>query len=161
MQRHAHFSLCRRYRYALWRSWASNLARVLFIGLNLSIGDERCDHPTLLRCLGYALSWCYGGLYIANLFAAVSTDSRGLKARVDPVGSNNDQWLQLLYDKYPRILAIWGNCGGYLDRLTQVTRMLPRLDCLGRTKSGQPLHPLYQPAELIPQSYYVIDAPVR
>ena len=67
----AELSICRCYRYSLWRLWDTSIPSVLFIGLNPSTADEHEDDPTLSKCMQYAANWGYGGVYIANLFAFV------------------------------------------------------------------------------------------
>lgn len=69
----ADFSACGTYRYALRKIWLPAAPQVLFIGLNPSTADEKSDDPTIRRCLGFARSWGYGGLIVANLFAYRTT----------------------------------------------------------------------------------------
>jgi len=64
----AEISDCQRYRYALWRRWADGPA-VLFVMLNPSTADARSDDPTIRRCIGFARSWDYAAVLVANLFA--------------------------------------------------------------------------------------------
>ena len=60
---------CGKYRYQLWRKWDPSLPVVLFIMLNPSQADASEDDPTIRRCINYAKSWGYGGIYVGNLFA--------------------------------------------------------------------------------------------
>ena len=153
IDRRAEFSACRRYRYALWRTWNAALPKVLFIALNPSVADEQRDDPTLRRCMAYGRAWGYGGVCVGNLFALVSRDPRLLSSHTDPVGAGNDDWLIKLQSDVTITLAAWGNRGFYLNRAQAVVKMLPILCCLGVTKTGQPMHPLYQSADLEPQVY--------
>ena len=91
--RHAVFSPCRTYRYALSRVWAADKPYALFIGLNPSTADETLDDPTIRRCIDFAKRWGYGGLVMANLFAYRATNPSEMKAATDPVGVANDEWL--------------------------------------------------------------------
>jgi len=153
VKRHAEFSPCRRYRYALSRTWDEALPRVLFIGLNPSIADEVRDDPTLRRCMGYASDWGYGGVCVANLFAWRATDPAALKAARDPVGPDNDAWLTRLAVDAGLVVAAWGNHGAWQGRSGQVVAMLPDPHCLQMNLSGEPAHPLYLRRSLRPLPY--------
>ena len=142
----AHLSRCRQYRFALWRTWDDSLPRVMFIGLNPSTADETVDDPTLVRCMNFARDWGYGGVCMANLFAFRATDPDQMKRAEDPVGRRNNWWLRKLAAEAGLVVAAWGNDGVYLERSTKVRRMLPQLHCLHMNRSGEPAHPLYQPA---------------
>jgi hypothetical protein len=143
-------SRCHRYRYALWRYWDRSLAPVVFICLNPSTADARRDDPTLVRCMGYARAWGYGGVVTANLFAWRATDPRELRSADDPVGPRNNHWLRRLTTGMPLVVAAWGNSGNHLDRDTYVRRKIAGLHYLRLTAKGQPAHPLYLPGSLEP-----------
>lgn len=55
MRNTAKLSKCRKYRYALWRTWHESKPYIMFVGLNPSTVDETIDDPTLTRCINYAL----------------------------------------------------------------------------------------------------------
>lgn len=61
----------------------------------------------------------------------------------DPVGPENDKFLRECADKSQLVVAAWGNIGIHLQRDRRVREILPGLQCLGKTKIGQPKHPLY------------------
>ena len=150
MLKSAEFSLCQTYRYALRRVWQPELPQVLFIGLNPSTADEQNDDNTVRRCLGYARSWGYGGLVVANLFAYCAIHPAVLCTAKHPVGPHNDQWLSELAAEASLIVAAWGNHGLFRQRWKTVAAFLDESYCLGVTKRGQPLHPLYARKSLIP-----------
>lgn len=85
---------------------------------------------------------------MANLFAFRATEPTDMKAFPDPIGGENDQWLKQLAQNAKLVVAAWGNDGAYLGRSKQVIQLLPELYCLKLNKSGEPAHPLYQPAGL-------------
>lgn len=149
----AAFSDCRRYRYALWRSWDEALPRVMFIGLNPSTADENKDDPTLRRCMGFARAWGYGSVGNGNLFAYRATDPKAMLAAPDPVGPDNDRWLRRLAEEADLVVAAWGNHGIHLGRSAAVSELLPKLHCLAVNRSGEPAHPLYQPAHRQPKPF--------
>lgn len=153
MKNTAELSKCRKYRYALWRTWDDEKAQVMFIGLNPSTADEVTDDPTLARCISFAKLWGYGGVCMANLFAFRATDPLDMKASKDPVGQENDQWLKKLSNESDLIVAAWGNDGSYKNRSQQVIELIPNLHYLKINKSGEPAHPLYLSSELKPQKF--------
>lgn len=136
-------SKCEAYRYLLLRMWDIRKPTVLFVCLNPSTADAENDDPTLRRCVGFARSWGFGQVAIANLFAYRSTDPRVLRQIDDPIGPDNDYWLQKLSEGSKIIVAAWGNRGTLLSRAEQVEQMIPNMLCLGTTTTGQPKHPLY------------------
>lgn len=121
MIKDAVISPCSKYRYALYRNWDDSLPSVMFIGLNPSTADAVDDDPTINKCIKYAQSWGYGSLVMANLFAYRSSNPNHLKTEVDPVGPDNDAWLEKLAAQTNLIIAAWGNHGNYLNR-DQVVR---------------------------------------
>lgn len=150
MEKGATLSPCRRYRYALWRIWDESKPLVMFIGLNPSTADETNDDPTLIRCMNFAKSWGYGGVYTANLFAYRATQPKDLLKRKRVVGKDNNYWLQTLSKKVHLIIAAWGNDGSYQNRSEQVKQLISPLHYLKMNKSGEPAHPLYLKADLTP-----------
>lgn len=152
MEKAAEFSDCRTYRYVLSRIWDRSERSVTFIGLNPSTADETEDDPTIRRCIGFAKAWGYGGLIMANLFAYRATFPSDMKAAPDPIGSGNDSWLRHLADN-SLVIAAWGNHGSYMNRAADVRRMLSELYCLKLNGSGEPAHPLYLKADLMPTPF--------
>ncbi|WP_218563876.1 DUF1643 domain-containing protein [Marinospirillum perlucidum] len=144
-------SPCENYRYLLWKTWDAKAPRMLFIGLNPSLALSDEGNPTMQRCLAFAKSWGYGGVYLANLFAWRSPDPRGLLAAQEPIGPDNDAWLVKLAGQTDLQLAAWGNHGAHLGRSLAVRKLLPDLHCLKINRSGEPAHPLYLRASLRPQ----------
>ena len=142
MKSAAEFSVCRRYRYALWRQWASG-PEVLFVMLNPSTADETADDPTIRRCIGLARSWGFGSLAVGNVFAYRTGSPARLKKTAQPIGAANDAWLRRLQRSASLTIAAWGNHGAYLDRSRIVRATLGAPHTLGLTVRGEPRHPLY------------------
>ena len=151
MKNTAKLSDCRKYRYALWRTWDNSKPYVMFVGLNPSTADEVSDDPTLTRCMNFAKLWGFGGVCMANLFAFRATEPSDMKLAEDPIGKENDQFLRNLAGNAGLVVAAWGNDGSFLNRSAQVKEMLPNLHCLKMNKSGEPAHPLYQKASTFPK----------
>jgi hypothetical protein len=154
IERTAVFSHCRRYRYSLWRIWSGLLSTgkgyALFVGLNPSTADETFDDPTIRRCVGFARSWGYDGLCMANLFAFRATDPAEMLSQADPVGEENDRYLVECAAGAGVVVTAWGVCGVHRGRDLEVRALLPDLHYLKLTKDGHPSHPLYLPGNLRP-----------
>ncbi|MGH2543551.1 MAG: DUF1643 domain-containing protein, partial [Ardenticatenaceae bacterium] len=150
VQRGAIFSPCRRYRYALWRVWDVARPLALFVCLNPSTADGQMDDPTVRRCVGFARTWGYGGVSVANLFAFRAIHPADLKVSPDPVGPDNDAWLTALAGRADIVVAAWGNHGTFMNRSRTVFALISNPQCLALTRQGQPAHPLYLKKTLIP-----------
>lgn len=145
MQKDASFSEDRIYRFVLTRVWGES-PHVLFVCLNPSTADESNDDATVRRCIGFAKYWGYGGMLLCNLFAFRATDPGMLHLGMDPVGRGNDLVIKAARQKVGLAVAAWGSRGArWPDRCQGVLEIIAPAHCLGFTKSGQPLHPLYQP----------------
>lgn len=146
------FSADRKYRYLLRRRWGAGPA-VGFILLNPSTADETQDDPTIRRCIGFAKNWGYGGLTLGNLFAYRATKPEDMKAQADPVGPQNDHYLETFYNEARGVVCGWGAHGSHMAR-GEAVRLLMRnrvtLMALRLNGDGQPAHPLYLPATLKP-----------
>ena len=130
--------------------WDETQPYVLFVGLNPSTADATNNDPTITRCINFAKSWGYGGMYVTNLFAYRATQPKDLKAAKNPVGKDNDSWVLKLAKDAGIIVAIWGNHGAYQSRSQEMLKILPRPHCLKVSKTGEPMHPLYLKADLKP-----------
>lgn len=139
------------YRYALTRTWRTDVPALSFVMCNPSKADAFEDDPTIRRCMGFARREGAGGLRVVNLFAYRATSPLTLRAARlvdhatnDPcIGPRNDGYLDALpHDE--RVVVAWGAFPAPV-RIAHVVRLLQprRLWCLGVTASGAPRHPLY------------------
>lgn len=143
------------YRYSLWRKWdEDNLTMLRWVLLNPSTADAEQDDPTIRRCIGYAKSWGFGGMVVLNLFALRATDPKELKRTMrDPIGPDNDKWIDDVMLKGTFAVAGWGAGGALGGRGAAMHRLYPEMRCLGLTKDGHPRHPLYLPKTLCPEPW--------
>jgi hypothetical protein len=129
------------------RTWEPEVWRLAFIMLNPSTADAEVDDPTVVRCEGFARRFGYGGITVMNLYAYRATKPGDMFRAHDPVGPENDDYLRRMLvsrmDAGVDTIAAWG-AHAKADRVADVMAMpgASRLTCLGRTKSGQPRHPL-------------------
>lgn len=153
-ERSALISDCGRYRYWLKRSWIPEPgmegSRVLFVMLNPSTADAELDDPTIRRCIGFARSLGLSELMVANLYAFRATKPSDLWNTADPVGPENDRWLENLCQEADKIVCAWG-ANAQEDRVSAFLRRMQTAEiplfCLGTTKAGAPRHPLYIKSE--------------
>ncbi len=150
----ATFSADRTYRYALTRTWDSDLPDACFLMLNPSTADHQQMDPTVRRCAGFARSWGAGGLIVLNAFALRSTDPKQLYIHPDPIGPHNDEVIRghLSSPDLSWVVAAWGHHARKIGgRHRQVAALLGgRALALRVTKDGDPGHPLYVPASAVP-----------
>jgi hypothetical protein len=158
LERDATFSPDRVYRYDLYRRirlTKASRGAVAFVLLNPSTADAKREDPTVRRCLGYAASWGYEHVRVLNIFALRSTDPDALYHCTDPIGPDNDAALtrQCALTAAERVIFAWGAHGVWRGRGDDVTRKIAIVrasaQCFefGATKDGQPMHPLYLPAD--------------
>lgn len=157
----AKLSRCGTYRYVLERTWAPLMPplTMIYLLLNPSTADAVKDDPTIRRCIRFAQREGYTGLRVLNLFALRSTNPALLLTHPDPVGPENDMYIQrFVSDKQERCIWVagWGVMGHRRtrERASAIINMLEGRDiwCLGTNTDGSPKHPLYLSGdtELIP-----------
>lgn len=140
------FDLTGTYRYSLWRAWSFDYPRVVFIMLNPSTADGMRNDPTIRRCIQFAHVWKFGSLEVVNLFAYRATSPCELLKADDPIGRENDRFLIAAMKRGSHIIVAWGTKGTLFERNREVIQLLvsdKKIFCLGMTKDGHPLHPLY------------------
>lgn len=139
------------YRYELVRRWGRGKSIVVFVMLNPSTADARRDDATIRRCIGFARDWGHDALVVVNLFAYRATDPADLAAALDPVGPENDGYIQRACRTASRIVCAWGAHPIVGVRQDAVLAMIPRhVECLGLTAAGRPRHPLYLASDTQP-----------
>ena len=154
MKKDAILSDCKKYRYWLSRTWDESKPLIGFIGLNPSTADHIDDDRTISRCINFAKSWGAGGFYMMNLFAYRATAPLNMMEAEEPIGMENNNYLQELKNKVEKVVICWGDNGRHNGRSKEVLSLLDQGDlyCITINKSGEPKHPLYikGDAQLIP-----------
>ena len=174
-EKSAKLSDCGTYRYELRRWWGTG-APVAWLMLNPSTADAKQDDPTLRRIIGFSYRWGYGGLIVVNLYpfraskpadlwhwckqlpwfggrpfcpyardAAhlngdfVEAAARAAVLRMVAFGSevlNRDHgWVENTLESFGQPSDFGGD---------------ERFHCLGKTKSGAPLHPMARGRNRVP-----------
>lgn len=149
MKGSAKLSEDRKYRYVLGRSWGDGevQASLTWVMINPSTALASKNDPTIRRCIEFTRREGYDALWVVNLFALRSSDPKELKLWDDPVGPDNDRWIEWAVRKSASVVLAWGNNGRYwTPRIREVRNLIepirPKFLCLGLTGSLHPRHPL-------------------
>jgi hypothetical protein len=149
----AGFSQDRRYRYWLSRAVPNPdtllTVPILWIMLNPSIANEEELDPTLRRCREFTRRLGGTRMLVANLFAFVSTNPRGMLDEPDPVGPRNHENLAAMIRSAAAVIVGWGaraNAAALGGELLERHETVP-FQCLGINLDGSPKHPLYLAAD--------------
>lgn len=141
------FSECGKYRYLLWRRWDITKPIMTLCLVNPSTAGKFDNDQTVSRCVNRAKRLGFGGIRIVNLFAFQSSDPEQLYSQIDPIGPENDLYIEQACRDTDLILCGWGNHGNYQNRGKDV---LERMVANGNTPmglslniDGSPTHPLY------------------
>lgn len=149
----AEFSPCLRYRYFLRRIWDDAKPLCAWVMLNPSTADAQADDPTIRKCIGFSRKWGCGGIFVANLYAWRATEPDELLTVADPVGPDNERWLQQAA-KCGMVVLGWGAHKMAARRSAAVIDFLRLCGAeplwLRATAKCQPCHPLYLPYSLTP-----------
>lgn len=127
---------------------------VAWVMLNPSTATATEDDATIRRCMNFTEREGFDRFAVVNLFAFRTPYPTVLHKARDPVGPVNDRYLRITAKNAALTVCAWGAGGGFQRRSAAVLRLLEGipLRCLGVAKNGEPLHPLYRPADslLIP-----------
>lgn len=150
MKKDAILSEDRKYRYVLSRIWDESKSMVMIIGLNPSTADETIDDPTIVRCIDFAKNWGYGGIYMLNLFAFRATLPKDMFSVENPIGDENDKFIEKYSKLSDKVICAWGNDGKYKNRSQEVLSKIKNKYYLKLNQTNEPAHPLYLRKDLIP-----------
>lgn len=136
------------YRYELTRRWNLRGPRMCFIMLNPSTADAYQDDATIRRCISFARREACGEIIVINQYAYRATDPSALLALSEDErrGAEHRTYWNRALERADIIVAAWGNwMAGKLKTNPGFGGLA--VHCLGTTKSGEPRHPLYLPAD--------------
>lgn len=137
----ADFSPCGKYRYTLWRIWDESKPKAMCIGLNPSTANAIKPDPTITNLIKMLRILGYGGFYMTNLFAWISSKPEDLLTCDDPLG-NNENILDEVEKICDDVIVCWGNFKEANERINQVLPRFPNALCFGLNQNGTPAHPL-------------------
>lgn len=137
----AEFSQCGNYRYKLWRIWDESKPLAMCIGLNPSTANADKNDQTISYLIKMLAILDYGGFYMMNLFAIISSKPEILLTHPDPIGENDFKLMEV--KSFCRdVIACWGGFKQAEERIKVVSPKFPNALCFGVTASGKPFHPL-------------------
>src|SRR6185312_7767160 len=139
----ADFSNDGSYRFRLWRIWDQNKPKVMCIGLNPSTANGEKNDATISILIRMLTTLGYGGFYMTNCFAYITSDPKLLKH--NPMSDEwNNNVLTTTAALCSEVVFAWGgfkvikNTG----RDKELIEMFPHAKCFGKSKDGSPIHPL-------------------
>lgn len=153
MKKDACISEDKLYRYMLYRIWDEKKPIISFIGLNPSTADDKIDDATIKKCINYTKNWGYGGFYMLNLFAFRTKSPYDIMESTNPIGLENDEYIEKYIKLSDKVICAWGNHGKFNNRSKEVLSGIENKYYLKINKSGEPAHPLYLKNSLIPIRY--------
>jgi hypothetical protein len=149
----ATISECGRYRYTLERSTGIAVGLSLaWLMLNPSTADHNVDDPTIRKVVQFTRRAGYAEAVVVNLFAWRETDPSILRRTIASgmpnllEGPGNLEAIKSVALRCHAVVCAWGAppwAAEQAERIVEAVRGWNKnLLCLGRTKSGAPLHPL-------------------
>ena len=155
-------SNCGKYRYRLDRevSATSSLTYAYF-GVNPSTADATNNDQTIKRLISFCALHGGGKLIVANVFAYRATNVKELSFIEDPKGPENPKFIDEIIKEADILIPCWGNRdklrAGLRPSLDEMSEFLVAsgkpIRCLGKTKAGDPAHPLMLPKDFVLQPY--------
>lgn len=139
-ERGAEFSECGKYRYKLWRIWNTGLPKAMCIGLNPSTANADSNDATINNLVNILTKLGYGGFYMMNLFAWISSNPNDLLTCEDALGKNENK-LEEVETLCDDVIICWGNFKQAENRIKEVLPRYPNAKCFGFNKNGTPFHP--------------------
>lgn len=135
------------HRYRLRRPLAEVGPTVLVVMQNPSKAGADENDPTITRVIGFGRRLGAGRLIVVNMGAGVATDPADFLKMDDPIGPMNYRILQECILGVDIAIAAWGDLSPRLRKLFRLSlgiiKEFKGMKCLGKTKSGDPRHPLY------------------
>ncbi len=150
IRRTAVFSECGLYRYLLEHDFGGTGPVVSLGMVNPSDADDEKNDPTMTKVDGFCARLGASKVKVWNPFALVSKDVRHLRTAVDPIGPENDAYIeQAIRDADIHIVA-WGPLAKlpknlrtrWRDVVSVLERAGARPMCWGTAQDRQPRHPL-------------------
>lgn len=142
---------CKKYRYKLGREVDPfKETTIAYFGVNPSTAEASIDDATVRKWRGFAERNNAKRFIVGNVFAYRATDVKELSKTLNPIGLENDKYLNYIIAEADMLIPCWGSrtklpkhlrCE--LDRVMQLLKDSGKpIFCLGTTISGDPKHPL-------------------
>lgn len=166
MKRKASISDDGKYRWMLIRRWDYNKPTLTWIMLNPSLADGEYDTPTIERVIRISKILGYGGCIVVNLYSWRSPKASELRRHsqtklIGPMGNSVLNRVGHLCRKQKHhVMVAWGSQALSSRVSFVIQKYFYDLEfmCLGKGKSGHPLHPL---AQVIPTKPEVLKREIQ
>lgn len=143
-------SPCGVYRMRLDRVLNGSGPVVAILGVNPSTADAAKNDATIRKDIGFGTRLGWRRIIKGNKFALRATDVRVLRAAADPIGPENDLYLEEIMREADMVIAAWGTLAKLprhlrsrgRDVVAIADRVGKPLHCFGTTQDGQPRHTL-------------------
>lgn len=139
----AEFSPDGKYRYKLWRIWDTAKPLAMCIGLNPSTANANRNDQTISYLMKMLTILGYGGFYMMNCWAYVSSKPE-LIERNELTDEWNNNTITVTASRCNAVIFCWGNFKIIREtgRDVELTEMFPNAKCFGHNANGTPFHPL-------------------
>lgn len=135
-------SQCRKYQYLSIFDSGTAHNPMGVVGLNPSF-IKNGKNATASILLDIAIREGFDSIAITNLYGYITPDPKQLKGLSDPVGDENNIWIENMKNACSKILCIWGN-NADKNRVQEILPLIKKKAyTIGFTKSGQPRHVLH------------------
>lgn len=135
-------SQCRKYQYLSIFDSGTAHNPMGVVGLNPSF-IKNGKNATASILLDIAIREGFDSIVITNLYGYITPDPKQLKGLSDPVGDENNIWIENMKNACSKILCIWGNSADK-NRVQEILPLIKKKAyTIGFTKSGQPRHVLH------------------
>ncbi|NTI92246.1 DUF1643 domain-containing protein [Agrobacterium rhizogenes] len=150
IRRTAIFSDCGLFRYLLEHDFGGGGPVISLTMVNPSLAGREKNDPTMAKVDGFCARLGASKVIVSNKNALISEDVRDLRKAVDPIGPENDFYIeQAIRDADIHIVA-WGPLAklpkSLRNRWRGVVEVLDRAGarpmCWGTAQDGHPRHPL-------------------
>lgn len=112
------------------------------LGLNPS-HIKNGKNSTVSILMDIALREGFDSVVITNLYGHITPNPKELKTVQDPIGPENDIWIENMKNACKKILCIWGNNAEKKRAEEILPTIKKKAYTIGLTKSGQPRHVLH------------------
>lgn len=135
------FSEDGKYRYRLLRLWDEGKPIAMCVGLNPSTANAEKDDNTIALLTKHLMALGYGSFFMLNLYGLITSKPHKLSECPDPVGPDNDQWLDQTAKAADTVIFCWGQFSQAVWRGKKLKARFPGAMCFGKNNDGSPFHP--------------------
>ena len=122
----------------------------VLIGVNPSLAGAEANDQTIRKDIGFSRIHGWRRFIKVNLFAHVAQDVHDLRTVAEPIGPDNDHYIEEAMREADVILPCWGPTaklpkhmrGRWREVAAIADRLGKQMMCFGVAKDGQPRHTL-------------------